>query len=880
VTMISIRRIAQTVISTLGIGVVVAGFFVALRTLISRQALLVQNWFIRGLRKRSSLALARILVLREYGERILARDELRYLVVPGQDSQISLPIERAFVPLTLTQDAVLTHPSQLVSEIGPSRILVIGEPGSGKSSLLKREMVRLARLMKGREKSARVPVFLRLGAISGLLDNELPLLPGGLLSAVESECVANAPEGFAALWDEIVDGGRLVILLDGLDEVPLEKFDEIVLLVADLCKELDGRNPDCKVIVSSRPQALLRAARLSEVLPTQLTVERFGLSDIYEFLIRWPFPEQTAGTKSDPKALFEAIGGNPHLKQLCQTPLLLAIYCALVSRSADVLDVPSRRSEFYQRVIRELLHRRLRTNDKPSEVRVARWERFAEEVAYLHILDSDDARNQVSWLTISRAAQALDIGIDIDAGSDFFVEFLVGTGLLREERAGETYYFMHLSFAEFLAARRLARPSPTVVLSMLSKCVPMDSSVQAVLLFVCPLLGKDQRRELLESNSLDVNHLTLIRAYAEAADFEAPGFEHWLKVARADLADFGSLSKDLDSLRIISDVWLQIRPAVEAGDLDPSLDLSLDLEKCFKHATSLERSELLGMLSRSDEYTTWSVLKQLGLSIHDYPDVFVQLMSMPAFLDDFLASASNKLVPDRDLRQLVLLEAALTSRRVAELLRYRTGQIFPTLERNHTFLRSLPKWERNSLLCELALCAPVLTETVSCQAFEAPIARELASVARRTNQKLQSVALVATFSSGLPLVGFSIIAIHLTKRGFNVSNWPRTVLFWCGAFWIFGALQRIGHMRGIATALIRVILNTDRKTTPNTARTTTQIPPKAVSTLALAQRRSYVSMFSSRPSLAVRLVQKAYPGLLELVAKLNRMPPGLEKFAE
>jgi hypothetical protein len=862
----------QAIIYISGVSAILAGIALAIRQLMVKQGLIVQAWIVRHLRRHTSLGLARALVMRECGDRLLRRDEMRFLVVPGQDAQIALPILTAFVPLRLAQDSNTAHGSDLVISGGPSRMIVIGEPGSGKSSLLKRELTRLSFDLILRRPDAKFPVFLRLSMVA----QQVAAQPDGdtpsILAMVREEAASHAPDELAHIWDDLMADGRLVVLLDGLDEVPVEHIETVSSMVVQLCVDLDALGAGSAVVVSSRPQAMRFVPRgLTDAMPTQLIVERFSTSDIYDFLVRWPFHGRGAGRTANAASVFEAIGANPHLKQLCQTPLLLAMYCALISRSADPHDLPSRRSEFYERVLHELLRRRQRSDDPPSAVRVERWHGLAEEIAYLHLLETNESRNQVSKSTIDRALASFAGVHNVDA--EFFRDFVVATGLLREERVEETYYFMHLSFAEFLAARRIARAEgedPVQVICSSSEMLGgiADASIRAVILFVAPMVSRDTCRRLLSCQVLVEDHLTVLRGYAEAGDYDAPLFRKEIEWAFEEIDRQDRFEGRLETLLAVSDIWQQMRPAVEAGDLDGALDLSSSLEEVFVQVSSDERADLLGLISRTDEYTAWAVVRDLGLRVSDYPDAFVHLMAIPAFLDEYLTATGND--DDHALRLLVLLESALASRRVSEVLwdRPRSNLVAVSSTASRRLSSVLYPYERDRVLCLLAEQAPALTRAVSATGFDAPRSRELAAVVDRVKRwRVWLLRVPIAFPCLVLLVVVTFTGARYEVLETGSAPWFATGTFYACAVVLLtvGQLAALRLQRGrrLARRLIRTVLNS-----------TGQMESEAV-----PERRpvglSRVTMALVPRSAGLRVVRSAYPGLYEMVGASNRLPSSL-----
>ncbi len=119
------------------------------------------------------------------------------------------------------------------------RWLLRGDPGAGKTTLLRHFASRLAR----DEKRRWVPLFA-----------SLPRWLRGTGDFLEQADARLGRRGFAAgalrkALDALAEEGRLLLLLDGLDEVPRESRDE----VAGVLRDLDQRWPQAPLVVTTRP---------------------------------------------------------------------------------------------------------------------------------------------------------------------------------------------------------------------------------------------------------------------------------------------------------------------------------------------------------------------------------------------------------------------------------------------------------------------------------------------------------------------------------------------------------------------------------------------------------------------------------------------------
>ncbi len=214
------------------------------------------------------------------------------------------------------------------------RWAVLGDPGAGKTTLLRHLAGTLARLAS----PSWVPVF-----------ESLPRLlrePEWLLDRFERQLrqAGEPAEGLLAVLDREGQEGRLLLLLDGLDEVPRERRDEAETLLRRLC----ARWPASAIVVTSRPIGYRRPAgdfRELELLP-------FDRKSRREFLARWfgrasgkPAVERAAEAAT-------ALEQDPGLRDLASNPLYLTLMALIIEQGASPA---SRRTALYDQVFQLLL---------------------------------------------------------------------------------------------------------------------------------------------------------------------------------------------------------------------------------------------------------------------------------------------------------------------------------------------------------------------------------------------------------------------------------------------------------------------------------------------------------------------------------------------
>ena len=359
-------------------------------------------------------------------------------------------------------------------------LVVVGDPGSGKTTFLRYLAGHLARGLRGDGRARRalelavdaelpVPLLVPLRTLAAHLPPPpQPVDRGTLADALEAMGQREnlgLPPGFVR---RSLGARRLALLLDGLDEIPDEAHRErICAAVAGAAACLERSEGPGLVVLTSRPRAYQGSSRLAPPF-AHSRILGLGRRDIRRFAGGWvravyrvaPGAELCAHPEaaSELEGLLAALEGNVAIREMARTPVLLTVL-ALVYNAHRRL--PEQRARLYDEAV-DVALRRFR--DHPHWTRRAAREHLAAVAARI-ISASDPARlrddedRDLVLEVIARRVEAMPADAPapkIPAAARKQAEAFVThqelqAGLLCAPD-GRTCRFAHRTFQEFLAA--------------------------------------------------------------------------------------------------------------------------------------------------------------------------------------------------------------------------------------------------------------------------------------------------------------------------------------------------------------------------------------------------------------------------------------------
>lgn len=234
------------------------------------------------------------------------------------------------------------------------RLLILGQPGSGKTTML----LKLAEeLVKRAKDNLTHPVPVLFSLSSWRNDNQ----------SIKDWLVEQLKDKYGLRKDigkQWIDNQEIIPLLDGLDEVAAERQEKCVLKINEFLHPSNWTNP---LVVCSRIQEYQRSTSLLQ-LNNSLELYPFSHQQVYQYL-------QSTGHLQ----FWDSISQDTDLSQLAKTPLLLNIIVLSVHEISTQTWQGFKFSEeplsyLFDVYIRKMLKRPYKGKDKqPKQENTQRW---------------------------------------------------------------------------------------------------------------------------------------------------------------------------------------------------------------------------------------------------------------------------------------------------------------------------------------------------------------------------------------------------------------------------------------------------------------------------------------------------------------------------
>ncbi|MDZ7965423.1 MAG: NACHT domain-containing NTPase [Nostoc sp. DedSLP03] len=336
--------------------------------------------------------------------------------------------------------AVITYP----------KLMVLGKPGSGKTTFLQYIAMQCN---QGKLLSDRIPIFIRL---KNFAENARETGNYSLLNYISQElakCGASDQE-----IQTLLVNGKILILLDGLDEIPEDDNAKIITKIRSFAANYYQN----KLILTCRiGYQQYQFEEFSDV-----EIADFDCSQIEAFVQNW-FVNVSKNSIDKGKALAcrfvqkLQLLENQKVRELAVRPLLLNLACCVFQACSDF---PIRKVEFYKQGLDTLLNRwdkvrNIKRDEISLNLSLAQKLELLSQIAAItfkqgHYFFTQSIIEQyitdyLCNLPITQTEPEI-----LQLNSEAVLKLLETHGLLIQQAQG-VYSFSHIAFQEYLTAKNL-----------------------------------------------------------------------------------------------------------------------------------------------------------------------------------------------------------------------------------------------------------------------------------------------------------------------------------------------------------------------------------------------------------------------------------------
>jgi len=586
-------------------------------------------------------SLAASLSMKRYCRLQLGNEKIKYLHIPSI-RDISLSIDKIFVNLTISyyeeQQQSFSHKDFLT--IG-NRIKIMGDPGAGKSSLIKRVFRDICSEGVINPRKTKLPVLVELKNIP-VDDIKTDSSGEWLYQQIKSDLKKSQIYKMDECFDNYCQTKGTLILLDGLDEVSSANYPKVSRCINELSKYLSDLSPDNVIVLTMRTQFYQQIkGDYFEHFPHSTFLMPFTPSDIYEFLSRWYFEKDSDTNIS---RIYKDLTDRPTLREMCSNPLILSMYVAEDQLSQNTVS-PESRTLFYQKVTEELIVKRRLTQKTTisgsySSLKEQR-QKILGKIAFNHLVNIEEPRNNLKFDTAIDIIKNLLTCDEIKA-EVIFDELSKETGLITEERHRESFRFIHLTFCEFMAAFEAVQGIEygwdelmCVHRAFAQKSIDGKSRLIEVIPFAAGLLPRVSREKALD-DVWELNDLVLMsKCFLETKLYSHSTWLHFITEASERLIKNVEINFDekwLQDLHLFNVVVQDSNLASENMNLTKNIDLSKFYESLLDN-DKISLNKILSAYASQDAAAVFRLSEICNINLlKDFPQIIIKNCDQIPFL--------------------------------------------------------------------------------------------------------------------------------------------------------------------------------------------------------------------------------------------------------
>ena len=373
----------------------------------------------------------------------------------GDNKAYRFSIEEFYIPLTTSSSAGAGAAKQgemrtssiplREALLAHRRLLVVGDPGSGKSTFLKRVAFQLC---NEHATGGPLPIRMEAAVLSTYIagQREKKLGPADLTSPewiplfLGTQCEEKNRDLGADYFRAKLKAGGCHVLIDGLDETPDEPSRE---RMAKLIHQTAAAFNGCRFVVTSRPEGKVPIPDFEEALIGDLEPEA-----IRAFLVKLAkqlYPEDETRERTFREDLEAAVNGRREIRKMTRNPVMLT---ALAVLQHNNVKLPEKRVDLYGSILEWLSKQRAKPGRMPASDCLLRLRELA-----LEMQQHEEGRKK--QVPLAWAGDKLRKRFaNREAAELFLLAEQADSGIVVSR--GKDIAYWHVTFQEYLAALEIA----------------------------------------------------------------------------------------------------------------------------------------------------------------------------------------------------------------------------------------------------------------------------------------------------------------------------------------------------------------------------------------------------------------------------------------
>jgi len=382
-------------------------------------------------------------------------------------------------------------------------VLIVGEPGSGKSTLFRELILENIDRCKNNKEFVIMPVFVRFKDV---------IEKGTVKSAVQSAIDFFNPSGHEYNLESKLSLGHICVYLDALDEIPDDSKIQIAL---DRVATFSQAYKRVRIIASSRNIDFVKQRdQIANFI--KMEVLPLNYAQMRSFMAKW-----FSKNEAKKKLLLESLRDTEIMNKLPKTPLVVTLIAILFDENER--EIPSNLTELYSMFTELLLGRW----DTERQVESHYGYEFKDRILRLLAITLQERRvDEITSEDLKSFVQQYFAERGIEENTDEFIIEIEKRSQLLFRNPRDNFQFKHLSFQEFFASKELFEthaPKDFIVTRFL------DLWWQNVIFFYCGRMKEcpDEIKAIIEKVPFE----TFVQAaFASKTSDKSRAIEHALSV--------------------------------------------------------------------------------------------------------------------------------------------------------------------------------------------------------------------------------------------------------------------------------------------------------------------------------------------------------------